>query len=464
MPSVLTVSQLNQTVSACLDDHLDPMWISGEISSFTQAASGHCYFVLKDDRAAVRAVMFRSKAMGLSFRPRTGAQVEVLAQATLYQAKGEFQLVVQQMRPAGRGDLYAEFERIKSKLQQEGLLDASRKRLLPRLPQRLGIITSLQAAALQDVLTTLKRRAPHLDIYLYPALVQGTNAAASMMEALAQAMSRRDVDVLLLVRGGGSMEDLWCFNDEALARLIAACELPIISGVGHETDFTIADFVADVRAPTPTAAAELVTEPIFALRQRLQDYAQTIPNRMRRLLDYKAMTLDSQAGRLLSPKQLLGQALQSLRFAQSHLQQSIEHFLLQKNHSLQWQQKQIQYLQPSLEQAQQRLTSLEQRLQQLRQQALTQTQGLLEGQKQTLNYLGQRLQHHMRYAHQWHTESLQTLRRQLQALSPNAVLQRGYAIVYDEQGQVVTEAQRLAPEQRLRLQLQDAQRWVTVDN
>lgn len=254
---ILTVAQLNRMVAALLQGSIAPVWVSGELSNVTRAASGHWYFTLKDAAAQVRAVMFRGRAQYVDFVPREGDRVEVRAQVTLYEPRGDYQLSVESMRRAGAGDLYQRFLQLKARLQAEGLFEAARKRPLPPSPRAIGIVTSPQAAALRDVLTTLRRRAPALPVVVYPTPVQGADAPAAIVAALAAAGRRRDCDVLLLVRGGGSIEDLWAFNDESVARAVAASPIPVVSGVGHETDFTIADFVADQRAPTPTAAAAL---------------------------------------------------------------------------------------------------------------------------------------------------------------------------------------------------------------
>ena len=251
----LTVSQLNRRVADLIESHCPPLWVVGEVSNFTRAASGHWYFSLKDVGAQVRCVMFRHRAQGVGFVPREGDRVELRGLPGLYQPRGDFQLGVEQMRRAGAGDLYQQFLRIRDRLRGEGLLEAERKRPLPTHPRCVGVITSTQAAALRDVLATLRSRAPHVAVVVYPSAVQGADAPEGLLAALGVAALRRDCDVLLLVRGGGSIEDLWAFNDESLARAIAASPIPVVSGVGHESDVTIADFVADLRAPTPTAAA-----------------------------------------------------------------------------------------------------------------------------------------------------------------------------------------------------------------
>jgi len=255
---ILTVSELNEAVARLLEDSFDVCWVRGEVSNFTPAASGHWYFTLKDNGASVRAVMFRSRALAVGFVPKSGDSVEIKGRVTLYEARGEYQIQVDQLRRAGLGSLFEAFLALKSKLASEGLFDQENKREITTHPRAIGVITSLSAAALRDVLTALERRAPHVPVVIYPAMVQGVDSALQLRQALAIANERQEVDTLLMVRGGGSIEDLWSFNDEALARDISASVIPVVSGVGHETDFTIADFVADLRAPTPTAAARRV--------------------------------------------------------------------------------------------------------------------------------------------------------------------------------------------------------------
>ncbi|MFL6715274.1 MAG: exodeoxyribonuclease VII large subunit, partial [Burkholderiaceae bacterium] len=281
---VLTVSALNQAVGRMLERSFPLSWISGEISNFTRAASGHWYFTLKDSAAQVRAVMFRGRAQYADFMPREGDRVEVRALVTLYAPRGDYQLNVEAIRRAGVGNLYEAFLQLKARLTEEGLFDPARKRSVPLFARTVGIVTSLQAAALRDVLTTLQRRAPHVAVVLYPTPVQGEGSAQKIAQAIATASLRAECDVLLVCRGGGSMEDLWSFNHEVVARAIAGCTMPIISGVGHETDFTISDFAADLRAPTPTAAAEMAAAPRADWLASLEGTAQEMRRVMRRRL------------------------------------------------------------------------------------------------------------------------------------------------------------------------------------
>ncbi|MHB1250128.1 MAG: exodeoxyribonuclease VII large subunit, partial [Polaromonas sp.] len=258
---VWPVGALLRAIADSLEARFNPVAVQGEILGFSRAASGHCYFSLKDEQGQARCAMFRRAACLLDFSPSDGQWVELRGRLGVYEPRGELQLVVESMRQAGQGNLFEQFLARKTKLEAEGLFDADRKRLLPLLPRAIGVVTSLGAAALHDVVSTLQRRAPHIPVVIYPASVQGGQAAGELREALLTAYRRADVDVLLLVRGGGAIEDLWAFNDEQLARVIVASPVPVVSGVGHETDFTIADFCADVRAPTPTAAAELCAQP-----------------------------------------------------------------------------------------------------------------------------------------------------------------------------------------------------------
>ncbi|HEX5612847.1 MAG TPA: exodeoxyribonuclease VII large subunit, partial [Burkholderiales bacterium] len=270
---VLTVSRLLRRAREVVERQFPLLWVSGELSALRPAGSGHLYFVLKDERAQVDCVMFRTRAALLEWSPREGMRVEALACVTLYEPRGRFQLTVETMRPAGAGLLYERFLKLKARLEQEGLFDPAAKRPIPAHPRCIGLVTSLHAAALRDVLITLERRNPCLPVTVYPVPVQGEGAALRIARMLRIANQRAECDVLLLVRGGGSIEDLWPFNEEAVARAIRASEIPVVVGVGHETDFTIADFAADQRAPTPTAAAELVSPSRAELLARTAELA-----------------------------------------------------------------------------------------------------------------------------------------------------------------------------------------------
>jgi exodeoxyribonuclease VII large subunit len=311
---VLTVSELNRLARDILERSFPLFWVSGEISNLTRAASGHWYFSLKDAGAQVRCVMFRGRNSYLGWIPKEGDKVEARATVTLYEARGDFQLTIEFLQRAGLGALFEAYEQLKAKLQAEGLFDASRKKAIPEHPRQIGIVTSPDAAALHDVLTTLKRRMPGIPVVIYPTPVQGKGVAKLIAAAINTASARAECDVLIICRGGGSIEDLWQFNEEIVARAIAACAIPTISGVGHETDFTIADFAADQRAPTPTAAAELVTPDRVALLNGLQQTQQNLARQMAYLLNQRAQQLDFLARRLLSPAQ-------QAEYKSSHLQQ-----------------------------------------------------------------------------------------------------------------------------------------------
>src|SRR3990167_2407602 len=273
---VWRVAELNFAIKQLLENNVPLLWIRGEISNLVKAASGHFYFSLKDDQAQVRCVMFRHRNQLLSDSVANGQQVEVLAIVTLYEQRGDFQLTVEQIRPAGLGVLYERFAQLKSKLESEGLFDAASKRPLPSYPRRIGIVTSLQAAALRDVLPPLRLRLPGAPVVLYPTPVQGAGSAEQIAAAIRTASQRAECDVLIVCRGGGSIEDLWAFNEEGVARAIAASAIPVISGIGHETDFTISDFVADQRAATPTAAAQLIVPHHDDWLQRIQYYSHRL--------------------------------------------------------------------------------------------------------------------------------------------------------------------------------------------
>lgn len=428
---ILTVSELNRAVAGILERNLPVVRVEGELSNVVRAASGHWYFSLKDASAQVRCVMFRGRARNVDFSPRDGDRVEVLALATLYEARGEFQLNVEAMRRAGAGDLYRRFLELKDRLQREGLFDAARKRPLPAHPAAIGIVTSPQAAALRDVLTTLRRRAPAIPVVVYPTQVQGAEAPAQIAAAIGRAGSRRDCEVLLLVRGGGSIEDLWSFNDERVARAIAACPLPVVVGVGHETDFTIADFVADLRAPTPTAAAELVAPDRRELARGALRLAQRLQMAMRRRLDRAAQRLDT-GTRLLRPPSAqwrdrarrvaaLAQRLAAAGNAQRLRRAGALDRLAARMRA------------PRADLARQRLEALERRLASAAREALAQR--------------GRRVD---------------AAAAALALVSPQAVLDRGYAIVSSPDGAVLRDAARARPGDALSVRLASGRLDATV--
>lgn len=405
---VWTVSQLNRRVGDLLQSSFHRIWLKGEVSNFTQAASGHWYFSIKDERAAVRAVMFRGRAQAVGFVPRAGERFEFRVTVTLYEPRGDYQVQVESMRRAGLGDLHEAFLRLKQKLETEGLFAPERKRPLARHPRRVGVITSLQAAAMRDVLTALARRAPHVPVIVYPAPVQGADAPAKLVDALRVAAARRETDTLLLVRGGGSLEDLWAFNDEALARAIAASPIPVISGVGHETDFTIADFVADLRAPTPTAAAELCCEPRSESLAAVENALRALTLRQIRLIETASLRLDRARAGLISPRQRLAQQTERLVALRRRLDQAVARKVERYASRVAVAATRLERCQPRLEEHRRTVARLSQALDR------SAVSGLLR-----------------------HRSRLTALAQTLEALGPRSVLERGYAIARDGDGKIV---------------------------
>ncbi len=319
LPQVISVAELNRLARDLLERNLPLLWVSGEISNFRRYDSGHCYFTLKDAQAQVDCVMFRGRAQALGWQPQDGAKVEVRALPTLYEARGKFQLNVENMRRAGMGALYEAFERLKARLEKEGLFDAARKRPLPRFPRAIGVVTSPKAAALRDVLTTLRRRMPRLPVILYTTPVQGEGTAPRIAAAIARANAHGACDVLIVCRGGGSIEDLWSFNEEVVARAIVASAIPIVTGIGHETDFTIADFVADARAPTPTGAAALASPARDELSRLLRQQAYRLLRVFQRGLENRMQRLDILSHRLTHPGERIRNQLGELRHLATRL-------------------------------------------------------------------------------------------------------------------------------------------------
>ncbi len=431
---VWAVGALCRAIADALQARFNPVRVCGELSGFSRAASGHCYFSLKDSRGQLRCAMFKRAATGLAFAPRDGELVEVTGQLSVYEPRGDLQLIVQSMSRAGQGSLFEEFVKLKAKLEAQGLFDASKKRPLPLLPRGIGLVTSLGAAALHDVVTTLQRRVPHIPVLLVPAAVQGANAPSELIQALsklyqfAQAeqglepdlssrkrqTSKPLVDVILLVRGGGAMEDLWAFNDEALARTIAQSPVPIVCGVGHETDFTIADFCADLRAPTPTAAAELVAQPRELGLSVLDAAQRRISEALVRQLDRQNQRLDGVASRLGRPSNRL--ATQRLRLSACALGlQSATRY------SLQQQQQQLARLAGQLPPALQRSVTTQ-------------------------------------------AQRLDRAALRLGLLDPHLVLERGYAWLSDADGQAIARVGQTQPGQALRATLVDGTVDLTVGN
>lgn len=415
------VGALCRAVAGALDAQFNPVSVGGEISGFTRAASGHCYFSLKDDTGQLRCAMFRRAAALLDFAPRDGDRVEVRGRLGVYEARGELQLVVESMRPAGQGTLFEQFLKLKAKLELEGLFDPARKKPLPSLPRSLGIVTSLGAAALHDVVTALQRRVPHMSVTLAPASVQGEGAPRELCQALTSlyAMAQKPasaeaapLDVILLVRGGGSMEDLWAFNDEELVRTMARSPVPIICGVGHETDFTLADFVADLRAPTPTAAAELVSETTTALLGLADGLGSRLQDAVERFVDRQSQRVDLATSRLGRPSNLA----QRQRLVLSSVEQRMQHSARMALHV--------------------RKTEIAQLSQEL------------------LPVLGRT----------WQRSQDRTQRAALRLglLDPSLVLKRGYAWLTLDNGHTLTSAAQAKPGQHVRASLTDGTVDLTV--
>ena len=396
-PRVWEVGTLCRAIADSLEARFNPVTVRGEITGFSRAGSGHCYFSIKDAAGQLRCAMFRRAAMAMDITPRDGELVEVRGKLGVYEQRGDLQLIVDSLQRAGQGAWFEQFLRLKAQLEVEGLFDAGRKRPLPVMPRGIGVVTSLGAAALHDVATALRRRVPHIPVLIAPSLVQGADAPASIVRSLQQlyALAAREgessvpaIDVILLVRGGGSMEDLWAFNDEQVARTIVQSPVPIISGVGHETDFTIADFCADLRAPTPTAAAELVAQPRQAWLDGLDGIQARIQNALLRQVDKNGQRLDATANRLGRPSQQMAQQ----RLHLSQMAQRVRHGLLMKM------------------------------------QRQAQVQQALEADfiQKTKRRLAQQQQ------------SLQQWRVRLELLNPQRVLERGYSVLTTQSGQVIT--------------------------
>ena len=404
-PRIWAVGALCRAIADVLDGRFNPVAVRGEISGFTRAASGHCYFTLKDASGQLRCAMFKRAAQMLDFRPVDGELVEIKGRLGVYEPRGELQMVVEHMRRAGQGAWFEQFLQLKAKLEAEGLFEAERKRPIKTMPRGIGVVTSLGAAALHDVATALQRRVPHIPVVLAPSLVQGPDAPPTLVHALQQLGQQPDIDVILLVRGGGSMEALWAFNDENLARAIVHSPVPIISGVGHETDFTIADFCADLRAPTPTAAAEMCAVPQAELLSNLQLWGNALQSTAHRQLDTHEQRLDRAQARLGRPSE-----------------------------GLNTEKMQILRLQQRLGQA------MQNRTQRCHNELANLASGLARGVQQTPATARERL----------HRAELR-----LQLLDPKLVLQRGFAWLSDADGQAITSVAQTQVGQAVQATLAD---------
>ena len=432
-PSSISVSELNALAKALLEDHLAGLWIAGEVSNLTRAASGHYYFSLKDSRAQVRCAMFKGAAMRLAKPLKEGDHIEVSGKISIYEARGEFQITVNEVRLKGLGQLYEAYERLKAQLQAEGAFSAERKKPLPARPQCIGIVTSLAAAALRDVVTTLNRRAPEIPVIVYPTPVQGTGSELQIAQAIKTASQRAECDVLIVCRGGGSIEDLWAFNEEPVVRAIEACAIPVVSGVGHETDFTLADFVADVRAPTPTGAAELVS-----------------PNRQ--------------------------ESLHRLAQAQGRLKTVLEQRYFDASQKLDWLAQQIRHPRQKLDEQRTYIHKLAQTLSYSMTQNLRTHTARFERQTQTLKHcrpdvsvytqnidrFQTALSHSFRQLLVRRRQSLTAQAALLEAVSPQHILERGFSVVKNTRGQVIRNADMLKQGQKLHITFADGETDVRV--
>jgi len=399
----LSISQLNLDAQGLLESSFPLIWLQGELSNFSRPASGHWYFSLKDSRAQINGAMFRNRNRLLDFAPQNGQQVLVRAKITLYVPRGNFQIVVEHMEPAGQGALKAQFDALKAQLQSEGLFAQDRKQALPAWPNQIGVITSPSGAAIRDILQVLQRRCPSIPVVIYPAAVQGADAPAQLRQALSLAVTRNECDVLIIGRGGGSLEDLWAFNDEGLTRAVAECPIPIVSAVGHEVDTGLTDFAADLRAPTPSAAAELVSPDLSVVSQRLAGLHRRLRWVMAQQLRTPQERLRHLSQRLRSPRQHLEQSSQRLDELHNRLQRQMQHRLT--------------LLQGRLQPSQQRLARLS-------------PERLLLDRQQQLAALNKRLPQPIQRQIQQQQVQLAGLSKRLQTASPLETLARGYSITF----------------------------------
>jgi len=425
---ILTPSSLNRLVRDLLGDVFPLVWIEGELSNVARPASGHVYFTLKDSGAQVRCAMFKMKATSLRFRPVDGMQVLVRAKVGLYEPRGEFQLVAETMEPAGEGALQREFEQLKARLDAEGLFAQARKRPLPRYARRIGVITSATGAAVRDVLSVLARRWPLVDIEVLPVPVQGREAPAAIVAMLRKASTSRRYDVLLLTRGGGSLEDLWAFNDEQVARAIHASAVPVVSAVGHEIDFSIADFVADLRAPTPSAAAELLVPDAVAIGRHLHQLQQRLLTLQQRRLQGHSQRVDHLLARLQAQRPQARLARDHERLL--HLQRRLTSVLREQN----------QRRHTRLDRLHARLLALHPRTR-------------LPLLSRRLAEQDLRLRRAIAHTLQRQQTALRQAGHALHSVSPLATLERGYAILFDEAGHVVRSAEDVAIDDTLKARL-----------
>ena len=424
---IYSVSRLNREARNLLEGSFPLLWLEGEISNLARPASGHWYLSLKDKTASVRCAMFRNRNRLLRFQPENGAQVLVRARISLYEARGEFQIIIEHMEEAGDGALQRAFEELKQRLNQEGLFDPAHKLPLPAMPQHIGVITSPTGAAVHDILTTLQRRFPAIPILIYPVAVQGENAAEEIAARIRLASQRRDCDVLILARGGGSLEDLRAFNEEVVARAIHDCRIPIVSGIGHEIDFTIADFVADQRAPTPTAAAELVSPDQQSLLKQVQQLFSRLTSTVAAGLQARSQQLHNLQKRLRHPGRRLQDIAQRLDDLELRMQQIMKHRLQHRQHALNMLAEKLQHHQPGHD---------------------------IEHKHLQLTEIARRLRQAMRHRLEQSRQQLQYLTHNLDTVSPLSTLSRGYTITTAlEDRHIIRSSRELKPGQQIKTRL-----------
>lgn len=425
-PRALSVSELNHQARHLLETSFMQVWVEGEISGFSRPSSGHWYFSLKDQKSQIRCAMFRGANQHIRTPPREGDQIRIRGKVTLYENRGDFQIIVEHLEPAGLGPLQQAFEALKIKLQAEGLFDAARKKPMPAIPRHIGVVTSPTGAAIHDILTVLARRCPAIPVTLYPTAVQGKAATADIVNAIARAQRHGVADVLIIGRGGGSLEDLWCFNEEAVARAIANCPIPTVSAVGHEVDVTIADFVADLRAPTPSAAAEKISPDQQDWIRRLAEQQMRLGQSARRLLQRLDNQLGHLSARLRDPRRELQDKAQRMDELDMRLIKAISQKVDQQRLKTEHLSQRLATQSPrkSLASTREQILRLDERLHLAIRQHLKQQQERLQFNAQTLN-----------------------------VVSPLATLGRGYAIVKDDQDRIVRDAAQLAEGQTIQARL-----------
>lgn len=435
--TIYTVSELNQDVRCLLENGFPNLWIEGEISNFAAPSSGHWYFSLKDSRAQVRCAMFKNKTRSVNYRPEQGDLVLVKAKISLYEARGEYQLIIDSMEPAGLGKLQREFDALKLKLQKEGLFASAIKKELPSFPQHIAIITSQTGAAIRDILSVLNRRYALLNITVLPVAVQGVESAPQIIRALQQAENANCFDLIILSRGGGSLEDLWSFNEEAVARAIVACPIPIVTGVGHEIDFTIADFVADARAATPSAAAELVVPDQNDILKSLLQREKQLWNLITQLLNQKINEFSKIARRLTHPAQRIRENTQRLDELEMRLFQALINKLQFQFIKLQHVYAKLQQCDPSFQ---------------------------IEKYQQTTEFLLHNLCNKMLWIQQNKQNQLTILAKTLDAYSPLATLNRGYAIVNrEETNEILYSIKQVKEKENIRVRLNEGNLYCSVN-